>query len=187
MSETITGKAILTNLLSRQLKWLNDKEIEDLSNKFNFDKKTLNGGWTFCYHIVHEGYLKPFVDFCKFKYDAKVKKRQNPPKWKIKDILIKTIDLGKNQMLDNEKMDLFARSIDWASYAEFQKQKILKKRELTDDEKLDILLARYERHDLGTKIFDSYRWRSYWLDAVDAIHAEIEAEEDQYGNWGYGF
>jgi hypothetical protein len=187
MNETLMGKSVLTNLLSRQIKWLNDSELDDLSNKFNFDKKPLNGGWTFCHYIVHEGYLKPFVDFCKSTYDAKVKKRQNPPKWKTKDILVMTVDLGKNLALDNEKLDLFARSLDWPSYSEFQSQKILKKRELTDDEKYAILVTRYEKHGLDVKIFDSYRWRPYWLAAIDAIHAELEAEEDQYGNWGYGF
>ena len=84
-------------------------------------------------------------------------------------------------------MDSFARSIDWQSYTEFQKQKGAKKRELTDDEKYDILVARYENDGLEKKILDSYRWRSVWLSAVDTIYAEIDNDEDQYGYWGYGF
>lgn len=184
MNASIVNKASVTNTLHRQIKWLTEAELTDLAEQFDFENMPLNGGWTFCHHIVHQGYLKPFVNFCKNKFDAKVKKRQNPPKNKIRDIVKKTVDSGSNKCLDNEKLDIFTRSLDWQSYAEFQKQKAIKHRDLTDDEKYDILVKRYEEGYLQSRILDSVRWRSFWLSAVDAAHEE---DDEEYGNWwGYG-
>lgn len=187
MSGSIVDKARITNLLHRQIKWLTDAELTDLAEQFDFEESSLHGGWTFCHHIVHKGYLRPFVNFCKNKFDTKVKKRQNPPKDRLRDVVRKTLELGSNENLRNEAFETFARSVDWQSYSEFQKQKGVKNRDLTDDEKCDILVARYESGVLQSKILDSFRWRNFWLIAVDTIYSEVEREEDLCDFMGYGF
>ncbi len=182
---TVINNANLTNLLHRQIKWLTSTEVASLAEQLDYEDGTLNGGWSFCHYIVHQGYMKPFVTFCKHKYDALVKNRQNPPKERIKDVFIRTVDTGSNKCLDSEKLDIFARSVDWELYSEFQKQRGIKNRELTNDEKYDIIVARFQKTSLDKKIMDSWRWRTFWLKAIDDVYAEIAAEEDPY--WGYGF
>jgi hypothetical protein len=187
MDSPFFSKATIVNTLHRQVKWLTEEELSSLAEQYSYEDKVLHSGWGFCHHIVHQGYLRSFVNFCKHKFDSKVKKRQTPPQSRIREVISRTIDMGSVNIPDAEKYDIFARSIDWTIYSEFVKQKIAQKKDLTNDEKLTLLVKRYHESGLDGKIMKSWKWRSQWLKSIDAIHLKIEDEEDeQYGYGMYG-
>jgi hypothetical protein len=183
MREPTVSNSDIISLLYRQLKWLTDAELSVIAKEFEFKDQLVGGGIILCGHIVGTGKLKPFVDFCRRKFDTQVKARQNPPKHRMKELLTKTIQAGTSKLPNNEKIDNFVRCIDWRSYTEFKKQEDIKKRELTDDEKLDILMKAHSEDVLEKKVFDSFLWRAFWLQAVDDLNEEIqdEADRDRFG------